>query len=91
MKSNFDQIRGMVHNIIRRYHMTDKVQAKVTELPDGCTNIEVQFPQDVDPMEWVEIADYLFGHFGGDNDSGKFTHISADGDSIGCHVQYVVR
>jgi hypothetical protein len=36
------------------------------------------------------IADYLFGHFDGDNDSGKFEHVSMGGGENGSYTWYIV-
>ena len=89
-KSDFVLIRSMVRNCIRKCGMTGTVRAHVSELPNEQTKIEVWIPQELAPAEWLGIADYLFGHFGGDNDSGKFKHVSMGGKRDGTYKWYIV-
>jgi hypothetical protein len=87
--SHFDQIRSMVRYLIHRHQKTG-IKAEVTEQPDNCVKIEVWVPEALDGDDWIEVADYLFNHFGGDYES-DFDHVSMDSDETGNHFSYVVR
>jgi hypothetical protein len=89
-KSDFVLIRSMIHNYIRKCEMTGTVRAHVSELPGEQTKIEVWIPQELVSVEWLGVADYMFGHFGGDNDSGKFKHVSMGGEENGSYSWYIV-
>ena len=91
MASDFQLIRAMVHNYIRKCEMTGIVRANVSELTDEQTKIEVWIPLELVCEEWLGIADYLFGHFGGDNDSGQLKHVSMGGEENGSYTWYIVR